>query len=221
MKKIAIILMFTMIASAVEARTYYDIFGTNKKKKLEFANQVIKEVLTPEEFSRKRRTTELVQADGDNIIIDEYFPGDVPRNETNFYYEFDDMHDEKNPPSQEKLIESSKEREKRIFIKNYKISRKLPPPSHDAYKFKIIENKPRDITYTSRAVIFNHKGAETENSLISVFRRVRVGYWDLMIGYIAVVPNKVLEEKTSEFSDRLNNSQSVNNWISQNRPKGL
>lgn len=213
--------MFTMIASAVEARTYYDIFGTNKKKKLEFANQVIKEVLTPEEFSRKRRTTELVQADGDSIRVKEKFSDEVINHETFFFYDLEDMHDEKTPLSQENLLEICSERAKRFFINDYKIVRKLSPPDRDLYEFEIIENKQKDITYTARSVIFDRAGVETENSLIHVFRIVRVGYWDLMMGYMSVVPKKISQEKTIELSRRLNESWSVNNWISQNRSKGL
>lgn len=211
MKRLALFVLFLVFTVNLQGRTYYDLFGTNKKNKLAFANQVIQEVLTPEEYQKKIRLQELVQDEGNSIgIIDLVKKQNNEKKE--IFYKLEIIDNEKKPKSQSELLKICRRGAVRFINHNLgKIGKK-----GENFQFEIVLEKPKDIIYVGKATVEGLEGFFVVNAA----RYIRVGDWSLLISFDIFTTNYSEEDKNNLVS-QLQNVHSVNFWIEKSRAKGL
>ena len=213
MRKFILAGIFLMLTSTVHAAVMYDFFGTNKKNKMAFANQTIDEMLTQEEMKNRERFQELIQCDGDDIAIIDVLSGNYPEYDQHVHYCLKFMRYRKSETTHEKLLDYC-ERNSQFMLKNNFRKRQI---EFGDFKCDIVSENPRDIVNVAEG---KAKEANNDFALVSIAREICVGKWSFFVEYASVV-SKMTPEKKQEIIDKLKGLSAVNNWVANNRKKGL
>ncbi len=211
-RKIILAVFLLMLTSSVHAALIPDFFGTNKKKRMAFANQIVSEVLTPEEMSQKQRFGELIQCDGDNISFIEVLSGSYPKFEIGLAYALEYQFD-KTERSHKDLIDICHRESVRMMNNCFK-DRNI---EGEGFSYKIIRENPRDIVYIAKG---ESKSPVNNFSLIFIVREARVGKWRFSIKYVSEA-SKLTKKRQEKLINDLINLPTANNWIVSSRKKGL
>lgn len=211
-RKIILAVFLLMFTSSVHAALIPDFFGTNKKKRMAFANQIVSEVLTPEEINQKQRQGELIQADGDYIYFIEVLSGNYPNFEKALSYHLDYQY-EKKESSHEDLLRFSRRESIRMMNESFREK----GVEGEGFSYKVLSENPRDIVYIAKG---ESKDPNNDFGVVYIVREARVGKWKFSVVYLSEVSKLTLERQEKLIKDLIN-LPTVNNWISNSRKKGL
>ncbi len=208
MRKLSIfgILIVMLGITTLSSRVHYDFFGKNTAKNLAFSNQVIEEILTPDEWNGKIRTEELIQGSGDFIAINDIISGTKDSfNEQIAYYLNEEFHEIEHG----KLLNICRG----LACKNMKNEFQNRGWETGKLDYEIVSEKPQDIIHVSEG---RTKNPEVDFGVLYIRREVQIKTWRLVLSYEKIISKDNPGNKT-EWIERIKNSSMINDWISRNR----
>jgi hypothetical protein len=195
-----------IIFSTTQLSAWVDWFGSNAKKKLAFSNQVIEQILTPEEIKTKERTEELIRGDGNNVIICDLLSGRSLNSREQLGYCLD-LNFKKY--DQEALRRHCRVSSRKMIAYDFKQGSQVL----EKVNYQVVSEKPKDIIYVAEGLPEDPK---SDFGFFYIAREVLVEKWGLGIRF-ECARSKMTSEKKAEWIERMKNIQILNDWTAQNQ----